>query len=179
MKITRGALSLERLRFTEVAGSIALKLTLAALLVAGFAAPAGDPAGFHLWRAAELKAFRNTLAPKIEPNFKYATSGSLARIGNYGFSMSHREGNGEVEYHATQADIMVVQSGEATLLFGGNMVDTTTKSPGELRSITSTGGTEVKIGVGDVITIPAKMAHQVRVDPGKEITYLLVKVTTP
>jgi mannose-6-phosphate isomerase-like protein (cupin superfamily) len=93
--------------------------------------------------------------------------------------MSHREGIGEVEYHETQADIMIVQSGEATVLYGGNMVDKTIKSPGELRSITSTGGTEVKIGVGDVMTIPAKMPHQVRVNPGKEITYMLVKVTTP
>jgi mannose-6-phosphate isomerase-like protein (cupin superfamily) len=167
------------MRFEQVAGSITLKLTLAGLLVAGFAAPAGDPAGYHLWRSAELKAFRNTLAPKIEPKFKYATSGSLASVGNYGFSMSHREGIGEVEYHETQADIMIVQSGEATVLYGGNMVDKTIKSPGELRSITSTGGTEVKIGVGDVMTIPAKMPHQVRVNPGKEITYMLVKVTTP
>jgi mannose-6-phosphate isomerase-like protein (cupin superfamily) len=39
------------------------------------------------------------------------------------------------------------------------------------------GGTEVKVGAGDVVTIPAKMPHQMKLDPGKEITYFVVKVT--
>src|ERR1035438_9501903 len=36
-----------------------------ALLVAGFALPAGDPSGFYLWKSAELKGFAKTLAPKM------------------------------------------------------------------------------------------------------------------
>jgi quercetin dioxygenase-like cupin family protein len=38
------------------------------------------------------------------------------------------------------------------------------------------GGTETKIAAGDIVTIPAKMPHLMKVDAGKEITYFVVKV---
>jgi mannose-6-phosphate isomerase-like protein (cupin superfamily) len=40
-----------------------------------------------------------------------------------------------------------------------------------------TGGVESKLGAGDIVTIPAKTAHQLKLDPGKEFTYFVVKVT--
>ncbi len=152
-----------------------MKLILTALLFAGFAAPAGDPAGFHLWKAAELKAFTPALAAKMGAS-KTATQ-QLTNFGNYSFMVAHREGSGEAEYHATQADIFVVESGEATLTVGGTVVDGKTTAPNEIRGASISGGTETKLGAGDVVTIPAKTAHQMKLDPGKEITYFVVKVT--
>ena len=34
-----------------------------------------------------------------------------------------------------------------------------------------------KLAAGDILTIPAKVAHQVKMDTGKEFTYFVVKVT--
>ena len=47
--------------------------------------------------------------------------------------MAHREGSGEAELHETQADVFVVQSGEATLVIGGTVVDPKTTVPNEIR----------------------------------------------
>src|ERR1700690_4300646 len=73
-----------------------------ALLLAGFAMPAGDPPGFFLWKSAELKGFSKTLAPKL--NDKKVATQTVAAFGNYSFMVAHREGSGEAEYHATQTD---------------------------------------------------------------------------
>ena len=148
-----------------------------ALLLAGFALPAGDPPGFYLWKSAELKGFGKTLAPKI--NDKKVATQPIANYGNYTFNVAHREGSGEAEYHATQADIFIVQSGEATLVVGGELVDGKTTAPNEMRAVSIKGGTEKKLAAGDVVTIPAKVAHQLKLDAGKQFTYFYVKVTQP
>ena len=147
------------------------------MLLAGFAMPAGDPPGFFLWKSAELKGFSKTLAPKM--NEKKVATQTVANYGNYSFMVAHREGSGEAEYHATQADIFFVQSGEATLIVGGELVDGKTTAPDEMRAASIKGGTEKKLAAGDVATIPAKVAHQVKLDPAKAFTYFIVKVTQP
>ena len=148
-----------------------------ALLLAGFALPAGDPPGFYLWKSAELKGFSKTLAPKI--NDKKVATQNIAAYGNYSFMVAHREGSGEAEYHATQADIFIVQGGEATLVIGGDLVDGKTTAPNEMRGPSIKGGTEKKLAAGDVVTIPAKVAHQLKLGAGKQFTYFYVKVTQP
>lgn len=152
-----------------------MRLLTAALLFAGLALPAGDPAGFQAWTSAELKGFSKTLAPKIDAQ-KIATQ-QLGGHGNYSFMVAHREGSGQAEYHATQADIFFVQSGSATLVYGGSLVDGKTTAANEMRAASISGGSEKKLAAGDVVTIPAKVAHQMKVDAGKEVTYFVVKVT--
>ena len=143
--------------------STKMRLILTALLFAGFAAPAGDPEGFSLWKAADLKAS--------------TVSKQLTSVGNYSFSVSHREVSGGVECHLTQADIFVVENGEASLTVGGTLVDGKNRSATEMTGTAITGGTETKISAGDIVTIPAKMPHQMKLDAGKQITYFVVKVT--
>lgn len=152
-----------------------MKLIVAALLAAGFAFPAGDPAGFYYWKAPELKGFAKTLEAKTGD--KHVASQQLAAYGNYSFMVAHRNGPAEAEYHATQADIFVVQSGEGTLIYGGSLVDAKTTAPNEMRAPSIKDGAEKKIAAGDVVTIPAKTPHQLNVAAGKEITYFVVKVT--
>jgi mannose-6-phosphate isomerase-like protein (cupin superfamily) len=152
-----------------------MRLLTTALLFAGLALPAGDPAGFQLWTSAQLKSFSKSLAPKIDAQ-KVATE-QLGGHGNYSFMVAHREGSGQAEYHATQADIFFVQSGSATLVYGGSLVDGKTTAPNEMRAASIAGGMEKKLSAGDVVTIPPKVAHQVKLDPGKEFTYFVVKVT--
>jgi mannose-6-phosphate isomerase-like protein (cupin superfamily) len=152
-----------------------MKLIATALLLAGLASPAGDPPGFQMWKAADLKALAKTLTPKI--NEYHVGLEQLSGFGNYSFLAVLRNGPGQSEYHATQADIFVVQSGEGTLVIGGQVVEGKTTAPNEIRGSGISGGIEKKIAAGDVVTIPAKTPHQVKVDAGKEILYMTVKIT--
>ena len=151
-----------------------MNLILTAMLFAGFAAPAGGPEGFGLWKAADLKALAAT--PKTMMS-AFKALGQPTSVGNYAFSMSHRDASGGVECHLTQTDIFVIQSGEATITVGGTMVDGKNRSETEMTATSITGGTDVKVSAGDIVTIPAKMPHWMKLDPGKEITYFVVKVT--
>ena len=152
-----------------------MKLIAMVLLCAGFALPAGDPEGFHVWKSAELKGIAKSLAPKL--NETHSATQAVPGVGNYSFISVLRTGTGAAEYHETQADVFVVESGEGTLVVGGKLVDEKTSAPHEMRGSSIAGGTERKIAVGDVVAIPAKTAHQVKVDAGKQIAYLVVKVT--
>lgn len=144
------------------------------LLTAGLALPAGDPSGFRYWPAGELKGFSKSLAPKINEQ-KIATE-QLATMTGYSFMVAHREGPGQAEYHARKADIFIVETGEATLVYGGALVNGKTTEPNEMRAASIRGGMERKLSPGDIVTIPAKTPHQLKIDPGKEFTYVTVKV---
>ncbi|MCL4402821.1 MAG: cupin domain-containing protein, partial [Acidobacteria bacterium] len=100
-------------------------------------------------------------------------------FGNHSVMAAHREANGEAELHQKQADIFIVETGEAELVVGGEMVGGKTTAPNEIRGVSIKGGEKSKLGPGDVVHIPARVPHQVLVAPGRQFTYLIVKVDTP
>ena len=134
----------------------------AAVLVAPLIA--ADPAGFLVW-------------PKGIPPAASAKQGS--KFGNHALSVSHRDKDGIPELHEKQTDIFVIQSGEATLLIGGEVVDAKATTPGEIRGTSIKNGVRKNVAAGDVVHIPAGVAHQFFVPAGKEITYFVVKVDKP
>jgi mannose-6-phosphate isomerase-like protein (cupin superfamily) len=148
--------------------------TVVTLLAACAALAAADPAGFALWKGAELKSYEKKLAPKIDAH-KVATE-SLGNFGNHSFMVAHREGSGQAELHEKQADLFIVQSGEGTLVVGGTVVDPKTTEPNEIRGPSIKDGVSKHLGPGDVVHIPAKTPHQLMVDAGKQITYAVMKV---
>jgi mannose-6-phosphate isomerase-like protein (cupin superfamily) len=152
-----------------------MKLIFCVLLLAASAWPAGEPAGFHYWSAAELKGFSQSLTPKITA--EHLATQSLLNFGNYSFMVIVRSATGQSEWHGTVADVMMVQSGQATLVYGGEMVGGQTIAPNEIRGSGIRGGLERKVGPGDVVTIPVKTPHQMRLDPGQQILYMTMKVT--
>jgi len=101
----------------------------------------------------------------------------LPGVGNFSFIKIYRNGTGQAEFHETQADVFVVETGEATLVYGGKLVDAKTTAPHEMRGPSIEGGVEKKLAPGDVVSIPAKLPHQVKVAAGKDIAYFIVKVT--
>lgn len=124
---------------------------------------AADPAGFKIWKAQELKS--------------YAKSQMLGDFGNHNARMTFRDNDGEVEVHENWTDVMVVESGEATLMIGGMPVNPRSTGPGEWRAATATGAEKQLIGPGDILHIPAGVAHQFLVAQGKKITYFALKVS--
>ena len=153
-----------------------MKSIAIALLVAAAALPAGGPEGFEIWSGSQLRAFTKSLAPKIDAQ-KVATQ-QLGKWGNHSFMVAHREGNGVAELHQTQADLFIVQSGEATLVVGGSVVDGKTTAPNEIRGPSINGGEKHKLGAGDVVHIPANVPHLLMVENGKQFTYAVWKVDT-
>ena len=144
------------------------------ILMAATALPAGTPKGFEHWKGGDLQAFEKKLSPKI--NAQKVALQSLGSYGNHSFLVAHREGSGEAELHETQNDVMVIESGEATLVIGGTVVNPKTTAPHEIRGPSIQGGEKVPLVPGDVLHIPVKSAHQVLLESGKQLTYFVVKI---
>jgi mannose-6-phosphate isomerase-like protein (cupin superfamily) len=121
---------------------------------------AADPPGFVIWPKGVPPA---DLKGKLD-------------FGNHALSISHRDKNGVVEVHEKLVDVFVVQSGEAILVVGGEVVGSRATGPGEIQGDSIKGGVSKNVSTGDVIHIPAGVPHQFFLDPGKEITYFVVKV---
>ena len=132
------------------------------------------PGTVRVWKASEVTDRGKALAQKLDA--QKVASEVIATDGNRLFMVAHREGSGLAEWHEKQADIMMISAGEVTMVYGGTMVDAKTTAAGEKRGPSITGGTEVKLGPGDVLHIPAQVPHQMKLDSGKQVTYFVVKV---
>ena len=124
---------------------------------------AADPPGFIYWSGG------------VPP----ANGPKGAKFDNHGLGISHRDHDGLAEIHENQTDIVVVQKGEATLVAGGELVDSKTIRPGELQGSSIRDGIKKNLSAGDIVHIPAGMPHQFFLEPGKQITYFVVKVNKP
>ena len=144
-------------------------LALALLTVAAFAA---DPDGFAMYKASDIQA--RAKAAKLDEN--KAGADRVANWGNHSFLIVRREGDGAVETHNTQVDVITVVSGEGTLVVGGTMVDGKTTAPNEIRGKSINGGVRKPMAAGDVFHIPAKVPHQMLVP--KSLVIQVVKVDT-
>jgi mannose-6-phosphate isomerase-like protein (cupin superfamily) len=100
-------------------------------------------------------------------------------FGGHGLSITVHTTSGIAEVHQSTADVMIVQSGEATLIYGGEVVDAKQTAPNEVRGPSIRNGTSVHVGAGDVIHFAAGVPHQWIVEPGKQITYLVVHIEEP
>ena len=152
-------------------------IAVAVGLLAAAPLRAAEPEGFVIWPGSELKVYGKKLAPKM--NAGKVAAEQLAKFGNHSAMIAHREGDGEAELHQTQADVFFVQSGEATLVVGGEVEGAKTTAPNEVRGPSIKGGTRHALSAGDVVHIPAKIAHQLLIAHGKEFTYFVVKVDMP
>ncbi|HWW96972.1 MAG TPA: hypothetical protein VNY74_04715 [Edaphobacter sp.] len=126
------------------------------------AAAAADPPGYVVWPKG--------LPPEGSPH--------KIQFEHHSWSLAHREKSGVVESHGTRTIVMIVQSGEATLVVGNDIVDAKNTSPTEVRGSSIRNGIERKVSAGDVINMPAGLPHQFLLEPGKQITYIDVVVNT-
>ena len=99
-----------------------------------------------------------------------------ADFGDHLLEISHREVDGKCELHKVKADVIVIQTGTATLVTGGEVIDPKDTGPNEVQGSGIKGGVKHEVGPGDVIEIPAGVPHQFFVASGTQITYLVVKV---
>ena len=134
------------------------------------------PAGFEHWPAASVRSMASTLATEAASDPHHFSVKQLADFPNDSFLLVHREADGAPEWHETQVDVMIVESGSATLVVGGTLVNGETVAPHEKRNGTIQGGTRQKLSAGDVVRIPPHTPHQLLLDGAHEFTYFVVKV---
>ena len=149
-----------------------LALSLAAVAPRA-AAQATATAPAEVVHAARLKQLGDSLTPGA------SRTAQIGRGPNFTYAITHRDTSGGLERHEAWTDILVIQSGSATILSGGIQEGATETSPGEWRGGTARGATRQKMSAGDVVTTPAGTPHQMLLAPGEQITYIAFKVAAP
>jgi mannose-6-phosphate isomerase-like protein (cupin superfamily) len=134
------------------------------------------PPGFDQWTTASLKQFESKMHEEAAQDPHHFAVEQLADYPRDSFLWVHREGDGAVEWHENQADVFFVQSGSATLLLGGTMLNAETVGPHEKRNGSIQGGIRRRLAPGDVVRIPPRVPHQVLLEGSHEFTYYVIKI---
>lgn len=99
-----------------------------------------------------------------------------ADFGNHLLQIVHRQTSGQAELHQNKADVIVIQSGSASVITGGEVIDPTSAGPNEILGSGIRNGVQHDLSPGDVFEIPAGVPHQFLLKPGTDITYLVIKI---
>jgi mannose-6-phosphate isomerase-like protein (cupin superfamily) len=127
------------------------------------------------WTTSELKNSSGQLAAEAEA--KSITGKTLGTYGNHSASLWRRAKSGQAELHRTKTDLLIVQQGSATLVFGGTIQAPRATAPNEVRGTSIRGGESKKIEAGDIIRIPAGTPHQFLLEKGQSIAYFALKIS--
>ena len=148
---------------------------MCAVAVLAVPVSAADPPGFAMWRASDLKAHDAELSKHVSED--HSSRETLADYKSHRFRMLYRDADGNPEQHDAIIDIVMVQSGDGTLVLGGTMVGRrATATAGEWLGTRLDGGERHAVGAGDIVHIPAGIPHSFLVPSGKHITYVLLKI---
>src|SRR6266446_2274248 len=100
------------------------------LFVPVFIAIAAVPAAYDHWTAEQFRTREEVLHKALKNGL---ASETLGHWGNHLLLKTRREAsNGQAESHEKRADLIVVQSGQATIVIGGKIVNGKTTAPNEI-----------------------------------------------
>ena len=151
-------------RLGAVGAAVAALIGGAALAQTPPPPPAHDFAKPAYMSAAELAA---KTANGVTFEAPTAPGARLMRI--------RRDRDGEIEIHRDYADQIIVVSGRAKARIGGTVTGQRAIADGDWRGGVATGFEEYELGPGDILWVPAGMAHQFIVTPGQPFQYFTVK----
>ena len=144
------------------------------MVVPVFMAIAAVPAGYDHWTAEQFRTREEALHKAMK---KGIASETLGHWGNHLLLKTRREASsGQAELHEKQADLIVVQSGQARIVIGGKIVNGKTTATNEIRGTSIEGGERQALKAGDVVHVPSKTPHQVLLDAGQTLDYVVLKV---
>ena len=134
---------------------------------------AAVPAGYEHWTAEQFRAHEKKLHQAMKDGLASETIGNW---GNHLLLKTRRESSsGRAELHAKQADLIIVQSGHATIIIGGKILNGQTTAPNEIRGTSIEGGERQALKAGDVVHVPIRTPHQV-IDTSEAFDYIVLKV---
>jgi mannose-6-phosphate isomerase-like protein (cupin superfamily) len=131
--------------------------------------------GVEIWTSSDLRNASGQMAPESEA--KSIAGKTLGSYGNHSASLWRRAKSGQAELHKTRTDLLIVEQGSATLVFGGTIPDPRTTAPNEIRGTSIQGGESKKIEPGDIIRIPPGTPHQFVLDKGQSVAYFALKIS--
>ena len=109
-------------------------LSMLLLPLSGVSVDTTEPEGFKFWSAASVnQATHDLMEPAASDPHHFAVR-QLGDFPNEAVLLVHRGTDGQAEWHETQVDVIYVQSGSATLLVGGTLVNGETVAPHEKRN---------------------------------------------
>ena len=135
---------------------------------------AAEESTFALWTRSSIEEHEATLRMNVAQD--HSSRETLADYGDHRFRLLYRDADGLPEEHDKIVDVVMVHSGEGTLVLGGTMSEKKgSATTGEYLGTALTGGESQPLAVGDIVHIPAGIPHRFLVPAGKHITYVLLK----
>ena len=141
------------------------------------------PSEFVHWDAESFAGFKSELEDQLRDGpgilgtpFTVVTALPRADHRRHDVQIIHRAGYTQPEIHETKWDVYVVLDGSGTALLGGERVNWVEGLPREEQRPELSGAQEFEITKGDVLHVPARSWHQVKVAEGESITYALINV---
>ena len=141
------------------------------------------PSEYMHWDAEAFAGFQAELEGQLREGagiwgtpFVVATALPRADHRPHDVQIIHRAGYTQPEIHATKWDLYVVLDGSGTVRLGGERVNWIEGRPPEEQRPQLAGAQDFQITKGDMLHVPARVWHQVVVEPGESMTYALVNV---
>lgn len=135
--------------------------------------PPRDTVVVHVRGAAADSAFRAITAGT--PIFRELPTQSVG----YKYFVATRRETGDAELHERWADVAFVRSGRATLRTGPALERPRQVEPSEWKGPAIVAARDRSVGPGDLLVIPAGVAHQWRPLGRSSFSYVTVKVAAP
>lgn len=152
-----------------VAGSLNVAAAILLLAAAASAAP------IQAERDGSLHASAAQLQAAVSKTVNGLTNHALPTgPGGATVLIVRRDMTGDVEVHDKLCDVLVAQTGKASILIGGKVTGNHQVAPGEWRGGKIIGGALHDFSPGDVVWIPAGLPHLILVK-SPSVTYLAMK----
>jgi mannose-6-phosphate isomerase-like protein (cupin superfamily) len=148
--------------------------TAIALTFLAIPCTAQSPDNAEVFSAANVQGQLVQLAQQVKD--KGSSGSTLGEYGTHAIKLSERTVSGGAEIHAHFDDVMIVMEGKATLITGGELIDSHVGSNGESTGSGIRNGITKSIGTGDIVHVPAGVPHQLLIAPGTTYSALVIKV---
>ncbi len=129
-----------------------------------------------IWTQTELTGVSTKLASN--KSAKSIEGVPLGAFGSQSCSVFRRTASGEAELHKVKTDYLIIEQGNATLVYGGTIPNARTSAPNEVRGSSISGGGSKAVSAGDIIRIPPGTPHQFVLAKGQTVSYFALKVET-
>lgn len=151
-------------------------LAAAALHAQGQSEPSMNTNVAHTYTPQKLRELGAALANKAATAKDGTASETLEEFSGHKTMLAYRSQSGGAEVHDHFADIFMIVEGSAMLETGGTIVSPTSVGAGETRGTALEHSTSQTVHAGDVVQIPPRLPHRMKLAPGEKVLYFVVKL---